>query len=55
MLTCLIYFTITFLIPARLTYNDLKDHKDRQGFLWANYWAVYAFVILLKSLLPFLQ
>lgn len=55
MLACLIYFTITFLIPARLTYNGLKDSREQQGFLWANYWAVYAFAILLKSLLPFLQ
>lgn len=55
MLACLIYFTITFLIPARLTYNGLKDSREQQGFLWANYWAVYALAILLKSLLPFLQ
>jgi hypothetical protein len=55
MLACLIYLTIVFLIPARLTYNDLKGRRDHQSFLWANYWAIYAFVLLLKSLLPFLQ
>ena len=55
MLACLIYFAITFLIPARLTFSELKEPKERQGFLWANYWAIYAFVLLLKSLLPFLH
>ena len=54
MLSCLIYFTLTFLIPIRLTYYALKQTSAQEAQLWCSYWAFYSIVLLVKSYLTFL-
>ena len=54
MLSCLIYFSLTTLIPLKLTYEALSEnHKDTA--LWSHYWAFYAFLRLVTCFLPFLN
>lgn len=56
MLSCLIYLTLTLLIPIRLTYHALSSHDDHhQARLWAAYWAIYSVLLLLRTHLPFLS
>jgi hypothetical protein len=55
MLTCLIYFTLTFVLPLRSTYYILKDNTGGDKLaLWANYWCYFSILLLAKQLLPFL-
>ena len=55
MLTCLIYWILTFIVPLRFTYTALKEQSDPlQLKLWANYWCYYSILLLIKQLLPFL-
>jgi hypothetical protein len=56
MLSCLIYTTLTLLLPLRLTYHALKDPQDpQQARLWSAYWAIYSLILLLKTYLGFLS
>lgn len=55
MLSCLIYLTLTLLIPLRLTFHALKAKDDHaQARLWASYWAIYSLILLLRTHLTFL-
>ncbi len=54
MLTSLIYFTLTFIIPLRSTYLTLKKEGQVQLGLWASYWCYYTILLQFKQFLPFL-
>ena len=53
-LTCLIYFTLTCLIPLILSYGAIKLKDPEYIKTFALYWGFYSLINLLQWLIPFL-
>lgn len=51
MLSCLIYVTLTVLIPGRQTYLALKRGSGEPS-VWSHYWAYFALLHLISYLIP---